>query len=362
MKKKQRPRLNKPISGGLYFDGPTQVRCISSGCRLLDRVLGNGWGEGRVGNIVGDKSTGKTLAMIEACANFVIEYPNADEALIRYAEAEAAFDEPYAQTVGLPLERVEMNPEEVFIDTVEDWYNDLEAFIDKVAGVKRTKFKTKPDKLTKISKPKKAGLYIIDSLDAIGDDDEKESAFGKESYGVKKAKLIGQLFRRMIRRLKKHNITLLIVSQTRDKIGVSFGDKLTRSGGKALDFYASQIVWLSDLGKIEDTRGGVKRKVGAWVRAKCKKNKIGLAWRECDFPIRYAFGIDDMDAALTWLDSVNMLDEMSLTKESAKKWIKALDSMTPEEVAEKREELNRTVDRCWWEIERRFLPKRRKYG
>lgn len=334
--------VEKP--GGRYFEKPPTVSCIPTGCRTLDRVLGNGWAEGRYGNIIGDKSTGKTLLSIESCANFAIKYPTANKAFIRYAECEAAFDIPYAEAVGLPLDRVQFNKTGQPIDTVEAWHKDLDTFL---LGCEKHKAK--------------AGLYILDSLDSIGDEYEKESDFGKDSFGGKKPKLIGQLFRREVRRIAALNVTMLIVSQVRDKIGVTFGDKLTRSGGKPLDFYASQILWLANKGQIEETRQGVKRKVGVCIGAKCKKNKIGLAFRECDFIIRYGYGIDEFESCLQWLIDVKATDKLGLTVDSVKKYLKLLDKMAPAEIVKAREKLNTAVDSVWQEIENRFLPLRKKY-
>lgn len=344
----------------------------------MDRVLGGGWAQGRVGNIVGDTSTGKTLGMIELCANFVLLYPNPRKGLIRYREVESAFDEPYAVAVGLPLKRVDFHRKSP-VSTVEDFYEDLCTFCDKVEGVQfvaYVKVKRKDGTGTKFVRKTKpiagavkadAGLYILDSLDAIGDDAEEGAEFGANSFGGKKPKLMSQLFRRIVRRLERLNVTLLIVSQVRDKIGVMFGKKHTRTGGKALDFYASQILWLTEKGKIVETRGGVKRKVGVWIGARCEKNKVGLAWRDCDFPIRYAYGIDDFEAGLTWLLEVRLAAKLGLSegkqgRKDAAEYLKALDAMQPAELQAERVRLNGVLDEAWWKIERRFLPVRKKYA
>jgi recombination protein RecA len=339
----ERKKLVESNTGGRYFAPVPRVDCISTGCGLLNNVLSGGWASGRFGNIVGDRSTGKSLLAIEACANFAIKYEK--KALIRYAECEAAFDLGYAESVGLPVDRVDLNQDGCFIDTVEGWHKDLDAFLTKTEKTKS-----------------KGGLYILDSLDAIGDDDEKTSEFGKDSYGAKKPKLIGQLFRREVRRIQGLNVTLLIVSQIRDKIGVSFGDKHSRSGGKALDFYASQILWLANKGQVEETRGGVKRKVGMWVGAKCKKNKIGLAHRECDVLIKYSYGIDEYETGVQWLLD-NKVKALGIDdKADAGRYLKSLDKMTPEVLAKEKVRFNSAIDSSWAEIERRFLPVRRKYA
>jgi len=101
----------------LLQDAATQTKTFSSGCTLLDCALGGGWAENRVANIVGDKSTGKTLLAIEAAANFHDKYPGSP---IFYYEAEAAFDERYAAELGFPVESVHRPYK--YIDTVEDFY------------------------------------------------------------------------------------------------------------------------------------------------------------------------------------------------------------------------------------------------
>src|ERR1035437_10433181 len=101
------------------------VECIPTGCVVLDCVLGGGWARRRIVNVVGDKSVGKSLCAIEACANFAqLE----QKGKIFYREAEAAFEEPYAEGLGLPLKRVDFGPEgiDTVWDTVEDIFEDLD--------------------------------------------------------------------------------------------------------------------------------------------------------------------------------------------------------------------------------------------
>src|ERR1700754_4769243 len=81
------------------------ARFFSSGCALLDCVLGGGWALRRMINVVGDKSTGKTLLAIEACANFVRTFPLGH---VTYVEVESAFDVDYAQTLGFPEHNLDL--------------------------------------------------------------------------------------------------------------------------------------------------------------------------------------------------------------------------------------------------------------
>ena len=324
-------------AGGLYFTSPKSgIEFISSGCALLDCVLGGGWPLGRIANIVGDKSTGKTLLAIEACANFARRYHNGD---ILYIEAEASFDKSYAQALGLPTERINF-PEG--IDTVEQLFNAITLFIDKRKG------KLPADK------PKDhPGLIIVDSLDALSDTSEMEREIDKGSFGAAKAKMMSQLFRRLVRPLESTKVCVLIISQVRDAIGVMFGDKHTRSGGKALDFYASQALWLSLMKTNKQVVSKIDRAVSLTIRARCKKNKISLPLRECEFNLRFGYGIEDLDAGVDFLTKIG--------KEKLAPPLDKTKRMRGRELTEARAALNKVVVEQWHIFERNFVSSHGKY-
>jgi RecA/RadA recombinase len=157
----------------------------------------------------------------------------------------------------------------------------------------------------------------------------------------------------------------MIVSQERARIGVTFGKKTTRSGGKALDFYASQIVWLSHVETIKESKGKITRPTGIRVRAKVEKNKCGLPFRESEFEIAFGFGVDSLRSGIEWLDEVGKLDRTGLAWKEAARLIRDLnqgkvDRNRADEVTKLVDDAVRTV---WSEIETSFLPKRGpKYG
>lgn len=314
-----RPHIEK--SGGNYFgSAKADVQFIPSGSKLLDLALGGGWAEGRISNIVGDKSTGKTLLAIEAAANFAIKY---DHGIIKYRESEAAFLHDYAAALGMPLKRVDFGKDP--LETVEDLFDDLEATI-KAATAK--------------SRRQNPILYIVDSLDALSDRDEMDNDIDKASYGGKKAKTLSQMFRRLTKPMQSAQITLMIISQIRDKFGVRFGRPTTRAGGRALDFYASQCIWLQQMGMKYKTITKVKRPVGVDIRAKVEKNKVGLPFREAQFQIRFGYGIEDQKSCREWLQMVGY---------------KLNPNATPRE-------LRAITEREWYRIETTFLPAKRKYA
>ncbi len=330
----------------------TGLQFVRSGSAVMDAILGGGWVLGRVANVVGDRSAGKTLLAIEACANFHAQYP---KGLIRYAESESAFDQRYAEALGMPLEAVDFGLAHTHgraedsepMRTVEDWYQAMERFLDRC------------------EKAKVPGLFIVDSFDALSDEAEMEREIDKGSFGAGKAKKSGELFRKLVDRINDSQVLLIVVSQIRDKLNVTFGETKTRSGGRALDFYASHIVWLAEVGKITKTIDKVERCVGVKVRARCKKNKVGLPLRDCDYPIIFGYGIDDLTANVEWLLSVGrgdlLKERADMSKEGYKVRLSKLRDLGGEPVREMRAILTKLVHEEWQAIEQSFLPRSRKY-
>lgn len=334
----ERPVRNGSVVAASHFAAPTHsLQFIPSGCKLLDLVVGGGWPLGRVSNIVGDKSTGKTLLAIEACTNFARTYP---KGRIWYREAESAFDLDYAAALGMPIDRIKFRDD---IDTVEDFYEDL---------------RIQAKKAVDLDVP---GLYILDSLDALSDRDEMERDIDKGTFGAKKAKQMSTLFRKLVRRVRTANIHLMIISQVRDNIGITFGRKFSRSGGHALDFYASQVVWLAMVEKIHKTKAKQKRTIGVRVRAKCDKNKIGLPFRECDFNIIFGFGVEDYQAGLEWLADVKKLELLGISEKSVPDFLHDCPLWDAKEYREHKAELDTALLKAWTQVETSFLPTRRKY-
>ncbi len=332
-----RKRAQLEEKGSYFTSDKKGLEFIPSGCTLLDCALGGGWALGRMSNIVGDKSTAKSGLATEALINFGLKYPKGSAA---YCETEAAFDKGYAQAMGLPIEHIDFRGEKKPIITVEEFAKDFNSYLE--ARIK----------------DKQPGLYVVDSLDALSDAAEMDRELGDATYGTAKAKLVSEFFRKTARRIEDTRVNLMIVSQVRDNIGAMFGDKQKRSGGKAMDFYASQVAWLANIKTHKRTIKKAERAYGIKVLAKIKKNKVGLPFREATFDFLFGYGTEDLGASVMWLNELGRLDEAGLDKA----YLKEITDLSPEDYRRDQIEVNKVVKRVWAEIETSFLPKRSKYG
>lgn len=315
-----------------------KVSFVTSGSILLDLVLSGGWAQGRIINIVGDFSSGKTLLAVEATANFLRQ---SSLKRIRYAECEDAFDQTYARTMGMP-EGLDVKQGLI---TVEDFFDDLDAFLNGIESSKQ---------------PAAPSLYVLDSLDAISDEAEMKRGIGEGSYGATKAKQLSQLFRRLGTRLSECNCTLIIISQLRDRIGVTFGETKMRSGGKALNFYASQILWLSEIGKLRKQALSAERVVGVRVLARTKKNKVGTPFRDVELSLLFNYGIDDQESTLIWLKHNKVLtaDEVDDQRKALLNARRAHDRAKIKSITDN---LHNQAVEHWFKIEAILEPPLRKY-
>ncbi len=156
-------------------------------------------------------------------------------------------------------------------------------------------------------------IYVLDSMDALSSqDEEKKFAETKDAhekgrqvsgtYGDGKAKKNSQYIRKALQAVRKNGSILIIICQTRDNFGFGFETK-TRSGGKALGFYASLEIWMSKKKKLKKTFRGKERQTGILTKVQLKKNRITGKDRTVEIPIYHSIGIDDVGTCVDWLVS-----------------------------------------------------------
>lgn len=306
---------------------------ISSGSSLLNLALSGkvegGWRIGRIANIVGDKSTGKTLLAIEAITYALKVLGKTTKVKAVYDETESAFDIPYAESLGMPVKEVDFRQS----TTVEDWYECLSKLLEE-------------DSYDFM-------IYVLDSLDALSSKAEDETPFDKGTYSLTKPKKIGELFRKLTKKVEKKNVLIMIVSQIRDKIGVVFGETKTRAGGRAMDFYNSQILWLAETGRLKIAN----RVVGINIRAKVKKNKVWKPYREADFPILFEYGVDDVGSM------VDFLIDNKIIEKSGHRYLWKDSKLYREDLIilleDRKDEVIKLTEKCWNELEEKCKVKRK---
>lgn len=283
---------------------------FNTGCTLLDLVVGGakgvcGFPSGRFINIVGDKSAGKTFLSNEILA---WAYHNFDEKKFRwvYDDCESGYSFDTESMYGFDI--MPENP--VHSATVEEAFCNISDFAGKL-------------------KDDQFGIYVLDSLDGLTSQEQDERAderlkafradktFDKGTYGMGKQKYLSQeFFPQLCSTIQDKNVLVIIISQIRENIDMFSFEKYSRSGGKAMDFYAHSVIWLATAKYIAKK----DRKVGVVVKAKTTKSKTPRPFRECFFSFLYDYGLDDVGSNVDYLFDLRTEKGELNTKAKAIQW------------------------------------------
>lgn len=343
---------------------------LPSGSTLLNLALSDhyesGIGAGKVVNIIGDSSAGKTLLCLTAFAEMAYDSKYDDYELILDDVEQAnefslahLFGKKTAERVMAPVYSKTGAP--LHSKTVEQFYSNVMRLIES-----DRKFVYVLDSLDALSD---AGEYEIaqklvkeaDKLIAQGDQESVDSVSLPGTYGMQKPKLMSQILRNIVADIANSSSVLIIISQTRANIGaMAFQPTKRRAGGEALEFYCSSVIWLSRVKTIKAGKEKAQQVVGHEIEAKVSKNKLTGKRRVVRFCTYDSYGVDDMGSCVDFLAEQGVLKkkggylDCSALGESfsSKNWLrKELLNTIEEEGKETIDQLRRLCWETWQEVE-----------
>lgn len=290
MKKKSKSKKEQKITPGMF---------LSTGSTLVNLACTNrpegGFVKGNYFFFVGDSASGKTWLSLTCFAEANINshfddyrfiYDNG-EARSKLIDLERYFGAQTTERIEPPCWE---GDKESASETVQEFYYNLKAALEEDQPC----------------------IYVLDSENSLtsqgekkkGDEARKAFEQGKEtagSYGDGKAKVHSEQLRQMMRPLEDTGSILVMISQTRDNINPMSFETKTRSGGRALRFYAALEMWTAVKSKIYKTVKGTKRQIGINVEVRIKKNSITGRERSVVIPIYNGHGIDDVGSCVDYL-------------------------------------------------------------
>lgn len=236
---------------------------FSTGSISLDKIIGGGYPEGRMIEIFGPASSGKTTLCYHALAECQKKYP---DDWCGFVDSEQSFDPIYAEAVGVNVgELMTAQP-----DTGTDAFGMVQGMIE--AGAK---------------------MIVIDSVAAMMPKEEaEEEDYAHNSIGAQ-ARMMSKGLRKLTAIAGKHKCTLIFTNQIRNKIGVMYGSPEVTTGGKSLEYYASVRLRVSQCGKVEETIDGEKVIKAIETRITSAKNKTFAPFKTCEIVVEFGKGIDN---------------------------------------------------------------------
>jgi recombination protein RecA len=270
-------------------DSPSDVtEWISTGSTMLDLAIANrpngGLPVGRIIEITGLEASGKSLLAAHALAD-----TQRKGGLAVYIDTENAISREFLEAIGINLKDMLYVP----LETIEDIFDAIDSIVESVR-------KGSKDRLVTI---------VVDSVAGASTKQEMAADYDKDGWATSKAIILSKAMRKITNFVGRSRICLIFTNQLRTRLGVSFGDQWTTSGGKAIAFHSSVRLRLKSVGQIKMKVDGRDEILGITTRAQVVKNRMGPPLRSVDYDIYFDSGIDDFGSWLTMLKEYNLVTQ-----------------------------------------------------
>jgi len=271
-------------------DSPSDVNeWISTGSTMLDLAISNrpngGLPVGRIIEITGLEASGKSLLAAHALAN-----TQKKGGLAVYIDTENAVSREFLEAIGIDLKEMLYVP----LETVEDIFDAVDSIVEAVR-------KGSKDRIVTI---------VVDSVAGASTKVEMAADYDKDGWATSKAIILSKAMRKVTNFVGRERICLIFTNQLRTRLGVSFGDPWTTSGGKAIAFHSSVRLRLKSVGQIKLKGSSGKDEIlGMTTRAQVIKNRMGPPLRSVDYDIYFDSGIDDFGSWLTMMKDYGLVSQ-----------------------------------------------------
>jgi len=272
-------------------DAPSEVsEWISTGSTMLDLAISNrpngGLPVGRIIEITGLEASGKSLLAAHALAD-----TQKKGGLAVYIDTENAISREFLEAIGINLKDMLYVP----LETVEDIFEAIESVIESIRKSSKNRLVT----------------IVVDSVAGASTKVEMSADYDKDGWATSKAIILSKAMRKITNFVGRERICLIFTNQLRTRLGVTFGDQWTTSGGKAIAFHSSVRLRLKSIGQIKLAKSTDKPEavVGITTRAQVVKNRMGPPLRSVDYDIYFDSGIDDYGSWLTMMKNYGLVDQ-----------------------------------------------------
>ena len=272
-------------------DAPSDVNeWISTGSTMLDLAISNrpngGLPVGRIIEITGLEASGKSLLAAHALAD-----TQKKGGLAVYIDTENAISREFLEAIGINLKDMLYVP----LDTIEDIFDAIDSIVESVRKNSKNRLVT----------------IVVDSVAGASTKIEMAADYDKDGWATSKAIILSKAMRKITNFVGRERICLIFTNQLRTRLGVTFGDQWTTSGGKAIAFHSSVRLRLKSVGQIKLAKSvdAPEAVVGITTRAQVVKNRMGPPLRMVDYDIYFDSGIDDFGSWLTMMKNFGLVTQ-----------------------------------------------------